>query len=352
MPIESRPHYAFLVQQLIHLYNTGQLNRVQAIHVEPEYGYAAMIHYKNGARRYLNGANVDVNPSGAADIVLDKGFAKRFMAQMGIPTPPGRTFLMPHYHAAFLQAMAKHNLTDAATVDDLRVYVRDEIGYPCYLKPNDGARGRGVFRCEDANDVETALAYFIEQRVDLVLAEAAINLPGADEYRITVYDEAVFACYARQPFTVTGDGTHTVHELMLAKRAALTAAGQKASIDPADPRIAARLRKNNRSLDYIPPYEEVIQLQDIANISSGGIVTDYTTQMHPAWAAIGVDIAAKFGLVLCGIDIICTNITQPPGDYRIIEINAAPGLSGYAGASADTRNRVIHLYRTIFNTPP
>ncbi|MEM6284511.1 MAG: hypothetical protein AAF787_20140, partial [Chloroflexota bacterium] len=217
---------------------------------------------------------------------------------------------------------------------------------------NDGARGRGVFRCEDADDVESALAYFMEQRVDLVLTEAAINIPGAAEYRITVYNGAVFACYARRPFTVTGDGTHTVRELIRAKRAALTAAGHKSNFDADDPRIASRLRKHHMTPDTIPAADEVIQLQDTANISSGGIVADFTAQMHPAWAAIAVEIAQKFSLVLCGIDIICTDVTQPPGSYQIIEINAAPGLSGYASASTQAHRRVVALYRQIFNTPP
>src|SRR3989344_2489064 len=59
--------------------------------VEPEWGIAAQIIYKNGVVRSLRMYSLDLNHIASSDIARDKDYAKFFMKKRGYPIAEGKT---------------------------------------------------------------------------------------------------------------------------------------------------------------------------------------------------------------------------------------------------------------------
>src|SRR3989344_7700614 len=60
--------------------------------VEPDWGIAGRITFKNGKKSYFKYNPLDLNPVGSSDIAKDKDYANFFMAHMGYPIVTGKAF--------------------------------------------------------------------------------------------------------------------------------------------------------------------------------------------------------------------------------------------------------------------
>ncbi|MFZ4812967.1 MAG: hypothetical protein ACOYL5_00430 [Phototrophicaceae bacterium] len=343
------PHYTHMVKLLIRLYERGALPNVAAISVEPLHGFVARIHYHSGAVRYLHGASVDVNGNGAARIATDKDFAKHFMAELGYRTPHGKAFLTPHHKAELHSYYHNYNLPAPPSFEDVPDYIANTLGFPCFIKPNDGHRGVDVYQCTTMHDVDAALAILATRRLELILVEQAVKLP---EYRVVIYNGALMACYGKQALTVTGDGTSTVHDLLAATAQQMAEQGRPLDLAALLPQIQARLHQTRYHLDSVLAAGEHLQLLDAANLSAGGKPHEYTDTLHPEWAALCVRLSQQMHLPFVGIDFMCADLHDPAADYVIIEVNAAPSLLHYASIGEVQASRVEALYQAIYNTPP
>src|SRR6185436_15734542 len=65
--------------------------------VEPKWGIAAQIIYKNGVVRSLRMYSLDLNHIASADIAKDKDYAKFFMQKRGYPIAKGQTVFSDHW---------------------------------------------------------------------------------------------------------------------------------------------------------------------------------------------------------------------------------------------------------------
>jgi len=342
--IESRQDYPFLTRLMIEMFNTGKLTRVTEMDIEAEFGYVGRLVYDDGVIRYFKGSNLDVNRHGSAEIVKDKGFAKYFMRRLGYETPQAQIFLAP----LFFQ---RHKGNDATKSPELTLqgvykYVADEIGYPCYIKPNGGAQGYGVYRCETKSEIDEALAWFDNAGYEVIIVEEAIHLP---EYRIVVYKGEVICCYGRYPLSICGDGQSTARELLLAVDALYVRSGRPSAINLGDQRITIKLAQQQLTLDSVLEKDRQIQIFDSANLSIGGTAKNFTDDLHPAWKALAIEITRQFNLTLCGIDFCCADISNPESVYSILELNGSPILSGFASLGAQEYEMTRNLYRRILN---
>lgn len=343
------PHYPFLTRLTLDLWQSGALPNVRDMHIEPEYGRVGRIVYQDGSVRWLRGANVDANRYGASELANDKGHTKFFLQHLGYHTPPGRSFLMPHFAHHVDQYIGRYGKTDHATTDDILSYIDDALGgYPCFLKPHDGAQGKGVYKCYNAADVQAALATYAEQRLKIVLVEADAKWP---DYRIVVYGDEMVACYARLPLRIVGDGIATVAQLMQQRDADMTQKGRSARVTLDDDRIRNKLTQTGLMPDDVLAAGQVVALHDVANLSAGGEGIDLTAHIHDHWRELAIQVTRDMGLTLCGVDIACADINDPQAAYHLIELNASPSLSHYAKISDDTMQRVRDFYGRLLNMP-
>lgn len=342
----SKAHYPFITRTLIELFNAGELPALQSLLIEPQYGYVGRLLHRDGRVRMFRATRLDLNRNGAAEIAHDKGYTKFFLQQLGYATPRGRVFLLPHYIQLIDRNLSRYNFAEYPRVNSIFSYIEEEIGYPCYLKPNDGAQGRDVARCTSAAEVMQVLEEYRDHRVNVLLVEEAINLP---DYRVLVLRGEMIACYLRRPLSVLGDGRRTVRELLVEQFAAQSQSGRPTLIEPDDPWITHALVHSGLTLESVPEAGALVRVSDVSNLSMGGAVEDWSAGIHPHWRDLCIRLTAELGLDFCGIDLACADISRPDAAYTILETNAAPGLDHFATIGPEQARLVRETYRRIFN---
>jgi hypothetical protein len=336
------------VKTLVHLFESGALTNVEQISVEPDYGFVAQIRYKNQRVRYIRGASMDVNGNAAANIAKDKGYAKRFLTELGYHTPRGKAFVMPRRVAELTTYLETYSLEERDIFEAVPDYIKGTIGLPCFIKPNDESRGTDVYRCTSMAEILDTLRLLETRCYELIIVEEAVNLP---EYRVIIFDGQFIACYSKTPLSIEGDCRSTIAELLHAAQQAMEAAGRKLDLETLKPRIESQLKQSDLTEQSILPDGQLLQVLDMANLSVGGSTEDYTEVLHPYWQSLCIRLSRDMNLRLVGIDFMCLDITQPDSEYMIIEINSAPGMYNYACIGPVQAQRIERLYLSIFNSP-
>ena len=244
----------------------------------------------------------------AVDIAGDKDLTTKLLASAGLP--------VPH--------------SEAVRTVEAAVAAANRIGYPCVVKPLDGNHGRGV--CLNLPDAEAVRAAWPiaeqESRHGICLVESL--LVGRD-YRCLIVGGRMQAIAERVPAHVTGDGQHTVAELI-----AITNSDPRRGVG--HERVLTRIKVDSAAVDLIaaqglaldgvPPAGTLIKLALTGNMSTGGISVDRTFDAHPDNVEIAEEAARMIGLDVAGIDFICPDIASPVRETggAICEVNAAPGF--------------------------
>lgn len=305
--------------------------------VEPEWGVASQIIYKNGVVRSVRMYSLDLNHIASADIAKDKGYAKFFMEEYGYPVALGTTV----YSDAWANAIGSNKKIFYG------IKYAKKLGFPLIVKPNSQSQGTEVSLVYSAKELKKALSRIF--KVDKI-AIIEQYLPGRD-YRVVVLDGKIISAYERIPLSVTGDGKHSILALLKQKQKKFITENRDTKINFLDPRIKSKLKRQHLSLDSILSLGHKIYLLDNANLSTGGDSIDVTSDMHPKFRKIAIKLTRDMGLRIAGVDIMVRkgDITQNPKkrSYYIIEINAAPGLDHYVTTGVAQKKTVEAMYLKI-----
>lgn len=242
----------------------------------------------------------------AVDIAGDKDKTKQLLTSVNLPVPFGE--------------VVRH-------VEKLQESI-EAIGYPIVIKPLDGNHGKGA--TVDIRDWEHAVCAFNRAKKygDDIIVEKFIQ---GHDFRVLVVDNKFVAAALRTPASVTGDGEHTIQQLI-----------DRANLDPrrgnghdnvlteirVDDVTLELLKKKGYSLNSVLPYGQQEYLKPTANLSTGGTATDVTDEVHPLNKALFERIARNIGLDVCGIDIMAPDLSTPLKENggAVLEVNAAPGF--------------------------
>ncbi len=242
----------------------------------------------------------------AVEIAADKELCTRLLSDLGLPVPK-------QYHVRDAE-----DAVDAAKA----------IGYPVVVKPVDGNHGRGV-AVNLTTDAEVADAF------DRALAEGSgvvvESMIAGDDHRLLVIDGKLVAAARRVPGHVTGDGRHTVAELVATvNQDPRRGAGHENMLTrlELDAAADALLAAKGYGHDSVPTEGEVVYLRKTANLSTGGTAIDVTDVIHPDNKLMAERAIRAVGLDIGGVDFLTTDITQSYRDTggAICEINAGPGM--------------------------
>src|SRR4029079_6252109 len=87
---------------------------------------------------------------------------------------------------------------------------------------------------------------------------------------------------------------------------------------------------------------QVFMRRSTGNLSTGGTAVDKTDVIHPDNADIAVRAAKVVGLDVCGIDLICEDISNSVRDHGgvIVEVNAALGFRMHVAPTVGTPRNV------------
>ena len=250
----------------------------------------------------------------AVKIASDKELTKALLKEAGVPVPEGSVV--------------------TRVEDAQRAAAR--LKAPCTLKPLDGNQGKGVtVDCRTPEDVARAFAFAREYGRKIIVER---YVEGRD-YRVLVANGQVAAASMRRPAHVVGDGVSTVRALVErenenpARGAGHTNILTKIALDD---HAADILRKQGLDFDSVLPVGVTAELRGNANLSTGGTAEDVTDLLPESTRLLCVRAAAKIGLDVAGIDIVCRDIALPLDAQRgaVIEVNAAPGIRMHQYPSA------------------
>ncbi len=301
---------------------------------EPEYGFAGMIRFADGATSFFWENKFNLNPIGSVKIAQDKGYAAHFLKALGFSVPAQQTFFRERFRAA---------IGSTRGIDEARRFAAS-LGWPVYLKPCRRSQGDLVADVyDDAELVEHAGEIFEVERAMIVQAACR----GRD-YRFVVLDDEVISAYRRVHMEVTGDGLSTVRELLSARQRRFVASGRDTVIPVDDARIARALRREGMTFESVPGGGRAVTLMGVANLSLGGDCDDVTAVAHPSVCELAVRITRAMGLRFCGVDVVMRDARDPVGEYQVLEINSAPGLDNYLHADPVTQREYVDgLYRKV-----
>ena len=305
--------------------------------IEPEWGIAAQIIYKNGVVRSLRYLSLDLNHIASSDIAKDKDYAKFFMEKRGYPVAEGQTVFKDYW--------AK--VVGSKRTIPYGIKYAKKLGYPVIVKPN--SQSQGVEICLVLNEKELRQALHNAFEVDRV-AIIEKYLPGRD-YRVVVLDKEIISAYELVALSVVGDGKSSILVLLKKKQKLFEKTDRDTRINFADRRIKLKLKRQGYTFGSVLKKGQKIFLLDNANLSTGGDSSDVTGTIHPGFKKIAINLTRDMGLRISGVDIMVTkgDITKNPKDcsYYIIEINAAPGLDHYVTTGVKQRKIVEAMYLKV-----
>lgn len=267
----------------------------------------SMVQFGWGSKqRRIQAAETDLTSAISESIAQDKDLTKMLLDAAGVPVPLGRS---------------------VTTAEDAWAAAQ-ELGGPVVVKPRDGSQGRGVaVNIETRERVIQAFEVAAEISSEVIVER---YIPGHD-FRLLVVGGALVAASRRDPPQVTGDGVHTIRQLVDQVNAdPLRGDGHATSLTKIrfDDIALATLKKQGFDADSVPAPGTLIFLRNNANLSTGGSATDVTDEVHPEMAARAVSAARMIGLDICGVDVVAESVQYPLEDQNggVVEVNAAPGL--------------------------
>ena len=293
-------------------------------------GSLVQLGWGSRARRF-QAAEVDATSAIAEAIAQDKELSKVILEAAGVPVPKGFS----------------------VRSDDEALEAMEALGGRVVVKPQDGNQGKGVtVNIATREQLIQACAAAREHGSQLLVERF---IPGHD-FRLLVVGEKLIAAARRDPPFVTGDGTHTVTELVAeVNKDPRRGSGHATSLTRIrlDDIALARLAQQDLTADSVPPQGQRVVLRNNANLSTGGTATDVTDEVHPEVAARAVDAARAVGLDICGVDVVCRTVFAPLEQQSggIVEVNAAPGLRMHLSPSFGKGRGVGEaVVNTLFGT--
>jgi cyanophycin synthetase len=236
----------------------------------------------------------------ASDITGRKHQAAKVLAHYGVPTPKS-------FKVGSIEEMKKvyHTLNESVVV-----------------KPDQGLGGKGITILPDEEELDEAWEYKREYKSSKkVVIEEFIK---GENYRLMVLGDKVIAAAKRLPAFVTGDGEHTIQELIKIENT-------KRENSPLvkikiDDEVQRRLNLDNRKLNDVPTTGSRIYLRYNCNLSTGGITKECTNDIHPYYKELAVKACQSLKMEHGGVDLITPDANNPEVKHAINEINRTPGV--------------------------
>ena len=295
-------------------------------HIRLNAGNLVQLGYGSAQHRIWT-AETDRTSAIAEGISKDKDMTKQLLAACGVPVPEGQV------------VESAQEAWDAA----------QDIGLPVCIKPGDGNRARGVsLELTQEADIRAAYDIALQQGNEVIVERFITGL----EHRLLVVGNRLIAASRGETASVTGDGKHTVQELVDLQINADPRRGSDGSL----PLEAVRLRDNSPEVlelkrQGLTPESVPEAGRSVLVKRTGNMTTDITDIVHPEVAYMACLAAKVVGLDIAGVDVVTPDITQPLHKVGgvVVEVNAGPSLLMHLnpaqGSARDVGQAIVqHLF--------
>ena len=229
-----------------------------------------------------------------------------------------------------------------------------DIGYPIVIKPQFGNQGKGVIaNIKDEIQLLSAYELLAKDHKDIIIEK---YISGRDYRVCCVYGDIIAVSERISPYII-GDGISSIEKLIQnTNEDSRRGEGHEKELTKIkiDEGLIEYLKQKKCSLSYILPEKQKLNLKDNANLSTGGFAIDCTDLICDENIAICKRAASAVGLDICGIDVLCEDISKSLNEGGvIIEINAAPGIRMHNNPCIGTsRNVAKHIVDKLFENIP
>lgn len=190
-----------------------------------------------------------------------------------------------------------------------------EIGLPLVVKPLKGLGGKYVtVNIRSETELKKAVKQVLKEHHGFVVEKFC----RGKDYRFLILQGKLIGIVKREPPAVTGDGKHTVRQLLRKSNPML----------PIDMELRQTLTRQDLNLGSVPQIGNVVRLSKNTNITTGAdstTVADNT--IHPDLRLLAIQAVNTMGMSLAGVDMLIQNPKKPRKNNAVIlEINSQPGI--------------------------
>lgn len=244
-----------------------------------------------------------------ARVCGNKALTNQLLKAVGANVPEGRSF----------------HVTSAAAAVEYALSMRR----PVVLKPaSNTSFGQGVsVYLTTEREIRKAFSE-AAMLCDEVLVEEFVS---GDNYRCLVYEGRCLSILKRELPAVTGDGKHTIKQLVNKENASRLQGyewkpGQSLLMPiPATAEAEAVLRDQGFSWSTVPASGRRVILGRVCNYQFGASYVEMIDAVHPSLIAAVESAVAEVDISLAGVDVISPDPAL--GAYTINEVNTCPLLS-------------------------
>lgn len=282
--------------------------------------------FKGRTRIFTGLPRPDGAPSRGLSWMDDKGIMKKKFQAQAIPVAKGGV--------AFLLSKAKK--------------IWRSVNNTVITKPNQGSRSRHTtIHINSEQDLERGFS-IAKILSPWVVVEAELRGPV---HRATVIGGSVVGVLRRDPAQVTGDGVHTIAELVESENLNPFRNGEIFHKIELGPEADEELKYQGLSRLSVPRKGQTVVLHQKVGRLSGASNADVTDSTHPENIRIFEKVAQALGDPLVGIDFIISDISkswreQP--DAGVIECNSLPFIDlHHAPMTGKPRNAAGALWDIV-----
>lgn len=274
----------------------------RGIDVQIDDAAAGLFTLSHGGRRIRCRESLsDLTSAISMNLCQDKRLTHTVLSQAGLNLPVQQLASNADDHLAFLEEHAR-----------------------IVVKPVDGEQGNGVaVNLDTLEQVQQAIetARKFDSRVLLESFHEGLDL------RIVVIGFEVVAAAIRRPAQVTGDGLHSVAQLIEAQSRRRQAATEGESRIPQDAETLRTVQAAGYEYTSILSAGEPLVVRRTANLHTGGCLEDVTDILHPTLADAAIRAARALDIPVVGLDLLVPAADQP--EYVFIEANERAGLANH-----------------------
>ena len=201
---------------------------------------------------------------------------------------------------------------------------------PIVVKPCMQWGGRGVsMGVRTAEELRAAVRFARRYEPDVLLEE---TVPG-DDLRVILVGGELAAAIRRVPACVTGDGVHTLRQL-IARHNAQRRREDPSNVIPWNAETRRNLLELGRNPEEIPAVNERVRVRLTNNYHTGGTVEIVTDAVPARALRIAQRIVRELGLPLAGVDFLINPATRC---MTVIEVSPDMAISPPEGETVAKR---------------